>query len=347
MAVVNAAATVMAGLNFLAVGDWGGQTNAPYTEAGQVATAKGMGEVGDAIGSKFVLALGDNFYSSGIGSDSHDARFQQTFEDVYTADSLEATPWYVLSGNHDWNGNVSAQIEYSALSTRWNYPNYWHDFEETFTGSDGEEYTFQLVMIDTVIGVGQVDDHDDPNSGISGKNQVVPQSVKDEQTAWISETLANSTADFLWVAGHYPVWSACSHGPTPQLVMDLLPLLQQFGAHYMSGHDHCEEWISDSGVEYILTGNGDNCCYQASKVASIPANSLKYVADSLINATEGMTGGFTSFNVDNVGTTVTFRNQDGAALFTTPPFPARSVAIKDAARQRQEVGGAAAAASAE
>jgi hypothetical protein len=177
---------------------------------------------------------------------------------VYTADSLEATPWYVLSGNHDWNGNVSAQIEYSALSTRWNYPNYckcmfvcsravrpkdlrdkWgesathitnitsppvgppfsffsshhttpspigHDLEETFTGSDGEEYTFQVVMIDTVIGVGQVDDHDDPFSGISGKNQVVPPAVRDEQTAWIYETLSNSTADFLWVAGHYPVW---------------------------------------------------------------------------------------------------------------------------------------------
>jgi hypothetical protein len=61
----------MAGLNFMAVGDWGGQTNAPFTEAGQVATAKGMGEVGDAIGSKFVLALGDNFYSDGISSDSH------------------------------------------------------------------------------------------------------------------------------------------------------------------------------------------------------------------------------------------------------------------------------------
>jgi hypothetical protein len=120
-----------------------------------------------------------------------------------------------------------------------------------------------------------------------------------------------------------------------------MPLLQQFGAHYMSGHDHCEEWISDGGVEYILTGNGDNCCYAASKVKAVPPNSLKYIADSQINATEGMTGGFTSFNVDSGGTTVTFRNQDGAALFTTPPFPARSAAIKDAARQRQAAGGAA------
>jgi len=206
MAIINASVTVMAGLNFLAVGDWGGQTGAPFTEAGQVATAKGMGEIGEQVGSKFVLALGDNFYSNGIGSDANDARFHQTFEDVYTAESLESTPWYVLSGNHDWNGNVSAQIEYSALSTRWTYPNYWYNVEEEFTGSDGAEYTFELVMIDTVIGVGQVDDHDDPHSGISGKHQVVSQAVKDEQTEWLSATLANSTADFLWVAGHYPVW---------------------------------------------------------------------------------------------------------------------------------------------
>ena len=87
----HAAASV--GLTFLAVGDWGGQTSAPYTEIGQVSTAKGMGIVGESIGSKFVLALGDNFYSSGISTDASDPRFQQTFEDVYTADSLMDTPW--------------------------------------------------------------------------------------------------------------------------------------------------------------------------------------------------------------------------------------------------------------
>ena len=47
--------------------------------------------------SKFVLAMGDNFYSEGIPSDEHDSRFKTTFEDVYTYESLQ-TPWLVLAG---------------------------------------------------------------------------------------------------------------------------------------------------------------------------------------------------------------------------------------------------------
>lgn len=99
MLLFQAHAATSVGLTFLAVGDWGGQTSAPYTEIGQVSTAKGMGEVGQSIGSKFVLALGDNFYSNGISTDAQDPRFQQTFEEVYTADSLMNTPWCKFVGN--------------------------------------------------------------------------------------------------------------------------------------------------------------------------------------------------------------------------------------------------------
>ena len=47
--------------------------------------------------SKFVLAMGDNFYDKGIQGDATDSRFQSTFEDVYTYESLQ-TPWLVLAG---------------------------------------------------------------------------------------------------------------------------------------------------------------------------------------------------------------------------------------------------------
>lgn len=43
---------------------------------------------------------------------------QDTFERVYTADSLNI-PWYILAGNHDHAGNVKAQIDYSRKSDRW------------------------------------------------------------------------------------------------------------------------------------------------------------------------------------------------------------------------------------
>ena len=44
----------------------------------------------------------------------------------------------------------------------------------------------------------------------------------DEQWDWIESTLEKSTAEFVIVAGHYPVYSICSHGPTSELVDELI-----------------------------------------------------------------------------------------------------------------------------
>lgn len=52
-------------LNFLAVGDWGGQDTDPYTRPGEIAAASGMASIAQQLGAKFVLGLGDNFYYSG------------------------------------------------------------------------------------------------------------------------------------------------------------------------------------------------------------------------------------------------------------------------------------------
>lgn len=80
------------GLSFVVMGDWGGrpgdgcvpvgQPNAtcgdesavgptPWSTYAQVATASGMSQVAKAQGSKFALALGDNFYFNGISTDCH------------------------------------------------------------------------------------------------------------------------------------------------------------------------------------------------------------------------------------------------------------------------------------
>jgi tartrate-resistant acid phosphatase type 5 len=57
-----------------------------------------MDKVAKQIDAKFMLALGDNFYYSGVATEN-DSRIKATFEKVYTPDSLQFD-WYVIAGNH-------------------------------------------------------------------------------------------------------------------------------------------------------------------------------------------------------------------------------------------------------
>ena len=53
------------------------------------------------------------------------------------------------------------------------------------------------------------------------------------------------------------VWSVGHHGPTDILVEKLNPLLMKYKvAAYFSGHDHDMQHISDSNVQYFLSGAG-------------------------------------------------------------------------------------------
>lgn len=68
---------------------------------------------------------------------------------MYTAASLQV-PWYIVAGNHDWKGNVTAQIAYSARSPRWRFPSLWYSFNRTFVDeAENRAVTVEFVMIDT------------------------------------------------------------------------------------------------------------------------------------------------------------------------------------------------------
>merc|ERR1719197_2109221 len=234
-------------LSFIAIGDWGGQEEAPYTTPSQLVTAKAMANAGDQ--AEFILAIGDNFYVEGVESvDS--VRFNATFEKVYWQQSLQK-PWHVVAGNHDHRGNVEAQIAYSRVNQRWQFPNYYYTFNQTFASqSSGKNLTAQFVMIDTVLLSGSWDFFEpQPLHDID-------ESAADDQWQWIENTLSQSTADLLIVAGHYPVYSVAEHGPTQDLIDRLLPMMQKAGvALYLCGHEHNAQFLlnglHDGGPDYV------------------------------------------------------------------------------------------------
>ena len=228
-AAATAAATTAA--PFLIMGDWGGDEAPPFTTPEEVMTAAGMGKVALRDGAKHALVLGDNFYHDGV-TGIEDPRFQTTFEDVFTHAALQDPfRFHLVAGNHDYLGDVQAQIAYSARSARWHFPSAYY----TFTDGD-----VQFVMIDTIILAGNNDYFVHGGkilSSLSGAalHRLFKKSASDEmreaqqaQLAWIEDTLRASTAPYIVVGGHYPVWSICGHGPTTTLIHELKPLLEKY-----------------------------------------------------------------------------------------------------------------------
>jgi tartrate-resistant acid phosphatase type 5 len=202
--------------------------------------------VGEQLQVTHVLSLGDNFYPEGIHGNSHSERFDQTWNNVYTADSL-MVPWLVNAGNHDHLGNVDAQISYTSISDRWVFPSRYH--KHTIS-SDDHNVTVDIILMDAIDYTG-VD---------GGDGSDYPSSVQDHaQQKWLEESLQDSVADYIIVGSHYPIYSVCDHGNTRTLVNNLKPLLEKYNAHLMSGHDHCAEHIVEQGVSYWVNGMGHGC----------------------------------------------------------------------------------------
>ena len=72
-------------INFLVVGDWGGQG---FTNQTKVAAA--MNSLAGAGGQQFIVSTGDNVYNNGLSSDD-DPLWDRTWTDVF---------W----NNDTWNG---------------------------------------------------------------------------------------------------------------------------------------------------------------------------------------------------------------------------------------------------
>ena len=79
LSILNAQGVDEDALNFLVLGDWGGQSEHPYTTEAETRIAGVMGKVASDMNSQFTLALGDNFYDEGV-KDVYDHRFKYTFE---------------------------------------------------------------------------------------------------------------------------------------------------------------------------------------------------------------------------------------------------------------------------
>jgi acid phosphatase len=225
-------------LDFVVIGDWGRRGRWHQQEV-----AAQMGRSAAALGSQFVISVGDNIYPDGVAS-AADPQWQSSFEQIYTDPAL-MTPWHAILGNHDYQGDVEAQLAYASVSTRWHMPARYYTRTETL--SDGTLVEFFFIdtspFIEEYFGSRKVH--------IRGQNRRA-------QLAWLERALAASNAGWKIVVGHHQVFTVTGQRHDfAEMIGQFKPLLDRYGVRaYFNGHEHNMEHIAVDGVHYITCGAG-------------------------------------------------------------------------------------------
>lgn len=175
------------------------------------------------------ITLGDNFYETGLNSPTHH-RWVSDWETPYAPLGIR---FYATLGNHDYADPSSpgAEMERSRLSASWCLPRPYYTFAAG---------PVQLFAIDT-----------DPIRRHDGASI-------EEQKRWLERALAESQAPWKVVYGHHPIYSTGQHGDTPELIAEILPLLQKHKVDvYLAGHEHDLQALRpEGGVYFFVSGAG-------------------------------------------------------------------------------------------
>jgi tartrate-resistant acid phosphatase type 5 len=224
------------GLQFSVLGDWGWNGKRNQTEVAKIMAKHGVGS--------FIISAGDNFQVVGVRS-VQDPLWMLNFEMPFSDPSLECE-WYVALGNHDYKGEVQAEIDYSKISRRWNMPSRYFAVHKRINDTTSAEF----YIIDTSpfqSAYYKTDEHH-----VMGQDTA-------KQMRWIDSCLTNSKSRWKIVVGHHPVYSSGSaHGKeTGDMEARFAKFFDVKGVDaYFCGHDHDFEYLKAQGshVNYFVCG---------------------------------------------------------------------------------------------
>ena len=178
-----------------------------------------------------IVLVGDNFYDSGVQS-IDDRHWQMHFERPFSAARFPM-PFYACLGNHDYRGNVGAQLEYSRTHPRWNMPATYYSFVQRID----DQCDVHFIVLDTT----PIDE-----GGYS----------TDSQVRWLENELKRSTSQYKIVIGHHPLYTGGEHGRSQRNFKHLSRLFDQFQIDlYICGHDH-DLQLHDTGKGWLHLVSG-------------------------------------------------------------------------------------------
>jgi tartrate-resistant acid phosphatase type 5 len=226
---------------FFVFGDWGVKGG-----GNQIPVANEMIRQSKLNNLSLIVTVGDNFYEDGVtGLD--DEHWKLSYEDIYK-ELTKKYPWYVSLGNHDYRGNVDAQLNYHSINPNWNMPGRYYTFVR-----DAGKQRVRFVIIDT-----------NPYLPSYFTNPLYKKVIAEQDTArqtrWIDSVLASSKEEWKIVLGHHPLYYSNATNPdTATLVRVMEPLFEKYKVQaYIAGHVHDIQYniVKGRHVTHIISGSG-------------------------------------------------------------------------------------------
>uniref|UniRef100_UPI00404A4CC0 metallophosphoesterase n=1 Tax=Flavobacterium sp. TaxID=239 RepID=UPI00404A4CC0 len=232
--------------NFLVIGDFGRVGNYFQKEV-----AREMGHATIVLDAEFIVSVGDNFYPNGVES-TQDYQWISSFESIYSDPSLYRN-WFAALGNHDYQGNVQAQIDYTKISRRWQMPSRY--YSKTFSLENGDKLL--MVVMDTNPFIDSYHVKPEKYRGIKEQDTLA-------QKKWLEKTLNTDDPTIKWkiVVGHHPLYSGGHRKNSPDTKLFEANFADLFDKYrvdaYLCGHEHDLQIIRPNGrfTTQFLSGAG-------------------------------------------------------------------------------------------
>ncbi|HED66346.1 MAG TPA: hypothetical protein ENJ09_12430 [Planctomycetes bacterium] len=221
-------------ISFFALGDTG-EGNQTQRDV-----AAAMSSLAERARPGFLMFLGDNVYPDGVDS-VDDEDWRTSVIEPYDLPGLRIDRYAVL-GNHDYNANPYAEVEFSRRDPLWVMPAPNYRFTKELDDGDSVEF---FALDTNVLREG-------------GRLLRSSNLARDAELTWIREALEHSTATWKIVFGHHPLISNGTKGGSSVLVDELGDLFERTGvALYISGHDHDLQLLdSGHGWHQLVSGAG-------------------------------------------------------------------------------------------
>ena len=251
-----------------------------------------MGEMAETVDPECVFAAGDVHHFEGVQS-INDPLWMTNYELIYSHPDL-MIDWFPVLGNHEYRGNTTAVLDYSAVSRRWDMPARY--YTKVF---ESDEVSVRFVLIDTAPLIDKYRTESD----------IYPDACRqdlDAQLVWLDSVLTAAHEDWLVVIGHHPIYADTPKDDSERADMQARvdPILRRHNVDiYACGHIHNFQHVrvEGSNIDYVVNSS-------ASKAREVnPIEGTRYCSPA---------EGFSVIGVDANELTLTMIDNTGTPIYT-------------------------------